>query len=274
MRKKISLLITVLIVSLLFAVPAVSVRAGGGQQPLLVDDAHLLDDGEREDLLAKLEEISSRQGCDVAVVTVDSMDGMSAQDFADNYYDNNGYGAGSTRDGIMLAIGMSERAWAMSTHGSAIGMFTDAGLSYIQDRFQPYLSDGDFAGAFSKFADLSDQYITQAKKGAPYDTGNMPKEPKGPIDRLIQLVVSLLAGLVPAGIVTGGMKSELKPVARKYSADNYVRAGSFHAQGDRRFIRKALSVTPRPKKSERTGGGSSTHTSSSGETHGGSSGHF
>ena len=174
----------------------------------------------------------------------------------------------------MLAIGMNERAWAMSTHGSAIGMFTDAGLNYIQDRFQPFLSDGDFAGAFSKFADLCVQYITQARKGAAYDTGNLPKEPKGPIDRLIQLVVSLLAGIIPAGVVTGGMKSELKPVARKYSADNYVRAGSFHAQGDRRFIRKAMSVTPRPKKSERTGGGSSTHTSSSGETHGGSSGHF
>ena len=278
MRKRIRVLFVLLLACIFIALPlhganAASLISGDRQKPLLVDDAGLLDSGDYETLLAKLEEISSRQECDVAVVTVDSMEGMSAMDFADNYFDDNGYGAGAGKDGILLAIGMSERAWAMSTHGSAIGMFTDAGQAYMEDKFRPYLSDGDYAGAFTTFADLCDEYISQAKNGQAYDSGNLPKEPKGLFDRLIQLVISLAAGIIPAGIVTGGMKSELKPVSRKYSADHYVREGSFHASGDRRFIRKDLSVTPRPKE-DKGGGGSSTHTSSSGETHGGSSGHF
>ena len=93
----------------------------------LVDDADLLASEEEQDLLAKLNEISERQAVDVVVVTVDSLDGKTSEAFADDYFDYNGYGIGTDRDGIIFVISMGERQMAMSTRGFGIPAFTDAG---------------------------------------------------------------------------------------------------------------------------------------------------
>ena len=60
------------------------------QLPRLVDRADLLSELEEEELEARLDEISERQQADVVVVTVNSLDGKSAQDYADDFYDYNG----------------------------------------------------------------------------------------------------------------------------------------------------------------------------------------
>ena len=55
------------------------------QKPLLVDDAGLLTTEESTELLEKLEEISQRQQNEVAVVTVNSLDGKTAQAYAGSF---------------------------------------------------------------------------------------------------------------------------------------------------------------------------------------------
>lgn len=69
------------------------------QLPRLVDRADLLSELEEEELEARLDEISERQQADVVVVTVNSLDGKSAQDYADDFYDYNGYGIGTDKSG-------------------------------------------------------------------------------------------------------------------------------------------------------------------------------
>ena len=116
------------------------------QKPLLVDDAGLLTTEESTALLEKLEEISQRQQNEVAIVTVNSLDGKTAQAYADDYYDYNGYGYGENDDGILLLISMGERKWAISTYGYChLTAFTDAGISYISNEFQMKLSSGKYA---------------------------------------------------------------------------------------------------------------------------------
>ena len=83
-----------------------------------VDDANLLEDTEEAELEQILEEISMRQNCDVVIVTVDSLDGKSAMEYADDYFDYNGYGYGAEKDGILFLIAMEDRDWWISTHGS------------------------------------------------------------------------------------------------------------------------------------------------------------
>lgn len=236
--------------------------------PLLVDDAGLLSEEEADGLETKLEEISKKQECEVAVVTVNSLEGKSVTDYTDDFYDNNGYGYGNDDSGIMLLVAMEDREWHISTYGYGITAFTDAGLEYIEEKFKPSLSDGEYADAFSEYADLCDAFLTQAKTGKPYDTGNMPRDSVSPI----WIPGSLLIGAVVAFILGSIKKSRLKSVRKQTEATEYTKPGSVVMTSNwERMVNRT--ITTRVIKKE-NGGGSSTHSSSSGRQHGGKSGSF
>jgi uncharacterized protein len=232
--------------------------------PRLVDQADLLTDAQEASLLSKLDSISNRQGMDVVVVTSDTLDGKSPMAYADDFYDYNGY----AEDGILLLVSMEDSDWWISTAGYGITAFTDAGIEYLGDRFVPSLSDCDYAGAFEIYADHCDEFITQAKTGDPYDTHNLPKEP---FDFLLNLAVSFVIGLVIAAIATAVMKGKLKSVRVQAGASGYVKTGSMNVTHRQDlFLYRDVNRTAKPKDSS----GSSTHTSSSGRSHGGGGGKF
>ena len=230
----------------------------------LVDDAGLLTDAEAAKLEKKLSKISDRYDMDIVIVTVDSTDGQDPMDFADDYYDYNGYG----EDGILLLVSMEDGDWWVSTAGYGITAITDAGLEYMADRFVPYFSDDEFAEGFDVFADLCDEFIAQAETGDPYDTHNLPKEP---FRFGASLLIAVGIGLVAAWIATGSMKAKLKTVRQQATADDYLAPGSLQLTQSRDlFLYTHVDRREKPKSSS----GSSTHTSSSGTTHGGGGGKF
>lgn len=246
-------------------------------KPRLVDDNQLLTAAEQGALLAKLDEISERQAFDVVVVTVYSLDGKTSTEYADDFFDYNGYGAGAGRDGVLLLVSMEERDWAISTHGFGIPAFTDAGQVYLVDEFRPKLSAGDYADAFTVFAELSDDFITQARTGEPYDVGNMPDDFQLSFQSYLMLLLfSLPVGFAIAMIATALAKRKLRTVHLQATAANYMRsAGAEFTDHRDQFLYNQVSKTARPSESSSSGGGgSSTHSSSSGGSHGGSSGKF
>ncbi len=230
----------------------------------LVDSAGLLTGTEADHLEAKLSRISDRHNVDIVIVTVDSTDGKTPMEFADDCYDYNSYG----EDGILLLVSMEDSDWWVSPPGYGITAVTHAGLDYMSDQFVPYLSDGEFSQAFEKFADLCDEFITRAKNGDPYDSHNLPKEPFGLVPNLL---IALGIGLVAAWILTGSMKAKLKTVRQQAKADAYIASGSLQLTHSRDlFLYTHLDRREKPKSDS----GSSTHTSSSGTTHGGGGGKF
>ena len=258
MKRKISFLITVLclLTACIFMVHATS--------PRLVDEAGLLSGAERAEIEGKLNEISTRYGVDVVIVTTDSTGSSTPMEYADDYFDYNDYAP----DGVLLLVSMEEGDWWISTTGYGITAFTDAGIEYIGKKVVPYLSDGEYAKAFAAFADLCEQFLAQAKTGDPFDTHNLPKEPFKPVRNVI---VALVIGLAAAFFATGSMKKKLKSVVQKAQADDYVTPGSLQITKSRDFhLYTHLDRREKPKSSS----GSSAHTSSSGATHGGGGGKF
>lgn len=239
--------------------------------PRLVDNADALTDNEEKSLLAKLNEISERQQIDVAILTVkDETTESGITAYADDYYDHNEFGFGSGGDGLVLVMDYGSRAWAISTKGKAISIFTDAGQRYMTDKFLPYLSDGDAYKGFETYTNLCDEFIEKYKTGSAYDVGNLPKER----NMVFLIGASVIPALLLAFVVCYGMTSQLKTVRRQYAADSYELRNSFYVNTAQDFfLYKRLSRTRRESSSS-SGGGSSTHTSSSGSTHGGSHGSF
>lgn len=98
----------------------------------------------------------------------------------------------------------------------------------------------------------------------------MPREPLS----LIWIPVSVIIGFIIALIAVGVMKSKLKTVRFKTTANSYLKKGSLNiTDSSDLFLYRTVNRTAKPKDNEGSGG-SSTHTSSSGATHGGGSGKF
>ena len=280
MKRRILSILAVLFLLFMTAAPCLSVKAE--TPPRLIDMADLLSESEESALLAELDEISNRQKFDVVVVTTNDTEGKTIEAYADDFYDNNGFGQGSERDGILLAIDMSEREYHMSTRGYGIVAFTDYGMEAMDGYFVKKLSSGNYYDAFDTFAKLCDDYVTQAKNGAPYDTNTMNEEDPPAEERKRSMPSGGAAGIAGLiGLIVGSgrssrMKSQLKTVRRQSSAANYAREGSMHLKVSRDdFLYRNVTRTEKPKDTRSSsGGGSTTHHSSSGATHGGHGGKF
>jgi len=259
------------------APPAVLARSSDAL-PLLVDEAKLLGGAEAAALEAKLQELSDKWDNDIVILTVNSIGSKTPMEYADDYFDYNGYGRATTGDirdgdGLLLLINMEERDWWVSTKGHAIFAFTDAGIEFLGKRLvADGLSDGDYAVAFDGFADWCDKFFARAETGKPYDKGRLPKTSA---DVGVLMFFAFVGGLIVAWIVTKGMKGKLKTVQKKQLAADYVRPGSLQvAYANEQFLYKNVTRVKQETSSSSGGGGSSTHSSSSGSSHGGGGGKF
>ena len=82
-----------------------------------------------------------------------------------------------------------------------------------------------------------------------------------------------MIGFVIAFIATAIMRSKLKSVRSKSGATDYIKQGSFRVtRANDFFLYRTVSRRARPK--DTGSGGSSTHRSSSGRSHGGGGGRF
>ena len=258
MKRKMISLLAVLLVLTIFVLPV------SAASPRLADEAGLLSGTECTAIEKRLDELSTQYGLDVVIVTTKSTGSRTPMEYADDYFDYNDYAP----DGVLLLVSMEEGDWWISTTGYGITAFTDAGIAYIGENIVPYLSDGEYAKAFTTFTDLCDQFLSQAKTGDPFDTHNLPKEP---FKLVRNVIVALVIGLAAAFFATGSMKKKLKSVEQKAQADDYVTPGSLQITKSRDFhLYTHIDRREKPKSSS----GSSTHTSSSGTTHGGGGGKF
>lgn len=265
MKKK---LFTFIFALLIVSALAVSGFADGVR---CVDNACLLSDAEFASLTDKLDELSEKHRVDITVLTTFSTDGKSVYEYADDYYDQSGWGQGSSRDGILLVISMEDRDWYISTCGQGINAVTDYGISYIGNEIVSQLSEGDYSGAFERYAELCDTMLSQAENGKPYDVDNKIQEKHG--FNFLGGVLSLIMGAVTAAFPTLAMKNNLKSVNNQVRASSYVRQGSLNlAQKSDSFVYRHIASVPIIR--DDSNGGSSVHMSHGGMSHGGGGGKF
>ena len=234
--------------------------------PAVIDEAGYLTEAQAAELTQRLNELRQRYDFDVAIYIEEKMTADTARDAADDIFDYNGYGAGKNADGILLYLSKEPRKYHMSTHGSGIKAFTDNGLIYMEEQFLPYLKEDDYYAALSAYVDCADELLNMAAQGEPY---NKPQ-------RSMTYILCVIAGaiLLPLIVAYFAMKSKLakmKTAVKQDYAGNYMKPGSFHLDFSQDiFLYSTVSKTEKPDDDS----SSSTHTSSSGETHGGRGGSY
>ena len=242
--------------------------------PRFVDEVGLVSESQASTLTNKLNEISQRQQFDVVIYVTFSTGGRDTRVFAADYFEQQGFGYGENNDGIILVLAMEYRDYAFVTTGYGLHAFTNAGQEHMEKQFLPLLRNDEYFEAFMVFADSSDDFVTKARTGEPYDSGNIPMSAaQRQSARYWTIVISLAIAFAVPAIVTSMWKSQLKSVRSKDYATYYMRRGSMvmNIQQDI-FLHRNISRTRRAQSSSSGSGGS--FSSSSGSSFSGRSGRF
>lgn len=239
----------------------------------VVDNADLLTQTEENELSKKLQDISDELQFDVVVVTTNSTGSKTATEYADDYFDYNGYGRGSNNDGALFLVDMGDRKWAISTSGYGIEAIVDSALDDMEEEIVPYLKSGDYDGAFNEFADLTYDIVNDAKNGKSY-SNSTTSTTKNHKNIGTNLIVAFSIGAGISLIIILVYRSKLKPIKFQKEAKEYIVPGSFNLRrSDDVFLYFNITKVPIPKNNDSDDSGS-FHSSSSGSSHGGSSGSF
>ena len=269
--------------------------------PKVIDEAGLLTDSQRQKLETKAQQIADKYDMDVVIVTVWSLDGKTAEAYADDYFDYNGYGIGKDYSGTLFLLSMEYRDWAISTCGDSIYALTDYGIELLFESCKDYLSDDSYYRAFDVYLDQLAGFYRAYEDGNPIDgyhdkdvddyiiydpndsTGTVKYEQEkakpGVGDLIRMVLIGLVVGLVAGALVLLCLRSGMNTFKPQRNASSYIPAGGYSLTQRRDvFLYSNVTKTRRDSGgssgSRSRGGGSSVHRSSSGRTHGGRSGKF
>ena len=260
------------------------------------DEADLLSETEEQVLQQEIETRIGKLSMDIIVVTIDDAYGKSAMVYADDYYDEHGFGYGdSYGPGILFLLDMDNRELYISTAGQAIAQFTDWEIDQMLDEIYYWASEGSWHDACMEFVEQVDQYADneEVSQNGYYDedtdtfveyTEEELREVRrkaaiarvlSPGSILSKLGIAVIIGAVGVLIMRINVNRNTVPGGRVY-----MKAGSDQIR--QRYDHKTnTTVTTRHiPRNNNTGGGtrssggssrgfSSSHSSSAGRSHGG-----
>ena len=250
MKRKILSVVLLLLLLVSVTIPALAASTAA-ESDHLSDGADLLTREEARALYTQLQRLSREYNTHIYIATVDTTGAMDISDYIEAYYDQNGFGYGDDRSGILLLVCMDIREFSILTNGAANDAIGSYEIDRISDRMVSDMSDGDYYAAFDTFLERCDYYLDGHINGFPFPFGQ-------------SLVLGLAIGLV-AGLITAfALKAQLKTVRPQNRADAYVRPGSMQltARSDL-FLYRHLTRTKKESSNSSRGGGARSGSSRS-----------
>lgn len=243
----------------------------------IYDYGNLLTDSEESYLKGLIDEYIKKYNYDMVIVTKRnySASDTAMMNYADDFYDYNHFGIGSTNDGILLFLNVDSLGpvvW-MSTTGNAILMYDDARISSMKSAMSSVKNNGNSAiveAFINKASDYAEAGIPVSNKHAYIDEdGEYRVKKTYPVFR------NIIISIIGSTIILLIMVFKNKMVKKATFATEYLDKSSINIYNRRDvFLHTHTSRTyiDRSSSSSSGGGGSSTHHSSSGSSHGGGGG--
>jgi uncharacterized protein len=232
-------------------------------RPHVADNAGLLSEGEIAELEKRAEAVAANYNFDLVIVTEKDIGGASFMNYADDFFDDNGYGP----DGCLLLHVTGDRDYLFSTSGRCDNILNDAAFNKLDSIVISYLRNDDPAGAYSAFIDTWGTFLALDAQGRTYTFFYQYN--------IILVVIAWVLALAIGLFVVLTWKKQMNTALAKEQADNFIIPGSlaFTQQTDR-FLYSTVTKTAKPKSQSASSGSGRSHVSSSGRSHGGRGGKY
>lgn len=293
-RRILPVFLSLLVISLMIA-GAQTVLAA---EQRVFDDAKLLSTDEITQLNDKIATLTSELNQDFVVVTTNDAQGSTAQEYADNYYDEHGFGIGENKNGVLFLIDMDNREVYISTCGEMIDYLTDARIKILLNHAVAHLKKKEYYAAADDFLSKTQSYIISGVPNNQYRQDiSDPDYPKGENDNtptegnddassteetnpfavvMISVIIALVVGAACCGIIAAKYNMSFSAYQYPFRQKSQVQLICVEDRFRNQTLTQHHIDPPDSGNSHSEGGGglSSTHTSSSGTTHGGGGASF
>ena len=283
-KRIIATIIIMLMVIAVTSIPNIILPVWGAEQRVF-DDAGLFTNQEKTTLEDHVADAIKTTHMDVVVVTTDNAGGKSAMEYADDYFDQGGFGTGTKKSGILYLIDMDNRELYISTKGDTIRLITDSRVESMLDDAYGFVTNENYSDSVISVVDNIEEYFKTGYESGQYnydsETGAISyRKTLRWYEVLIAIAVATTVALSYCLSIKKqyAMKSEKRQASGYNLAYRALASFAFVAVADQ-LLDKHVSqrIIPRnmggPGGTGSSGGGfsgrSTTHSSGGGSTHGG-----
>ena len=253
------------------------------QEKKVYDDGELLTEAEEAELQKLLVKTAQATEQDLIVVTTQDNQGKEARDYADDFYDDHGFGYEKENgSGVLFLIDMEGRTFYISTAGTAIEKYTDREIEDTLDALTPHMRAGDYAKACFTFVSEAKRCLNggETAENGSYnpDTDRFEEYPaakgvpgwkKALSPKRLAVVFSISAAISAFVVLIIFWRRKTR---MSVNSGTYLKNLELKERSDR-FTHTTVVTREIPKDDGgggHSGGGySSSHTSSGGHSHGG-----
>lgn len=252
----------------------------------VIDDAGLFSADEIQTMTEIIDRVEKVHQVDLVVLTTrdtpyDPSDSLwRVRDYADDYYDNGGYGMGEDDSGMLLLLDMNNRAMWLTTGGVMIDYINDDREEDILDHAYDRLREGDYGGAMIAALYRVEHFMEEGRKEGFFRYDEATGRRIGGIYNALtpmETAVAAIAGLAVAAAVYGTVSGRYSLKGSTYSYDRAANTSVTFTRDDQAFVRKYVEHARIPADHGGPGGphggghsgGSGVHTSHGGVSHGG-----
>jgi len=245
---------------LLFSAPVFAQR--------IVDNAGLLSTEKKENLRNIADRIADTYDFDLVIVTEKSIGTAAPMAYADDFFDNNGYGLGENRDGCLFLQVTGERDYWFSTSGKGVKILNPtAGSKLNADVLKFLKADADadnYYDAYMAFLLDWEKFLVLEANGRSYNFFHQWN--------IVLIIAAWLISLAIGFLVVQIWKKGMNTALAQTHAAGYVIPGSLNfSEKKDRFLYSTVKKTKRQTENVSS---VAKHISSSGRQHGGRGGKY
>jgi len=250
----------------------------------VIDAANEIDAAMEQQISDVIDRVEANHQVDLVVlVTYDVPDDYSdslyrVRDYADDYYDNGGYGMGEDFSGLLYLIDLNNRVQWISTGGVMMQYINDSREERILDYAEPCLRNGDWGRAALRAMEMTEHFMAEGREKGTflYDevTGKRLSGIYNPLESF-EILIAAVGGIAVAMIFASSVKGSYSLKGSTYQYDVSANARCEITQDDEEYLRQSVSRVARSSGGSHgsggggRSGGSGVHRSSAGRSHGG-----
>jgi uncharacterized protein len=211
------LLVQVFFATTVLAAPTIPPRPAAGSGIYVQDYANVLTAADKQAILSLGQELDSETTAQLAVITIDTLDGQPIEDYALAVLREWGIGTKEKNNGALIVVAVGDRRSRIEVGYGLEGVLPDGLTGRIQDEYMlPYFKEGNYSKGIVQgynavaetIADSADLQLTDTQIEAP-PQGSSAEQDGSTNFRKLLYAIGIIAFLIFDNLFLGGFFTTL-----------------------------------------------------------------